>query len=563
MKRPIIVLECVLFLMLGTICPAAADDMVSQDLTMMKARLEKAVGGIWEIETNHKLRGRESKDATGWGDTGWACTIIPNPKMSHAGFEAAQEIERLSAIAQSVFGYNDFYLLIGSSKTPPSAFSKIEETLKMEALDPPKALHDFVAEQCDCSWAEEGFRLSKLKRNVVASPRLGIYLIEKYSKDMEKAELAPWPVLSEADIVSYDWEAHMVTLTSDGLKKLDALSRLIAHGKPFVIVADGQRCYMGGFWSPMSSIRPPYPLIYLSYMTGPHAVLIEKGSGADPRSDARILKTLIELNKLKVSGSDDVTIEFTRAGLTSVKVDQAKRLHFSWHTGRRPFVNGDSSPMRQDLTAYDGHNVSIWLTKEEVHAFAKWVEYYQILALKAEYPEPEVETRGSAFKSSLSVTLDGKKHSLSWTGDTKIPDTLREAIRELIELSDNIRKSRERTGADALIPNGRLGYLLGTYLTIEGVRVDKGKTGSRTLSVDTVNGRKLSNRPKIWIENAEFQDLPPGTRCVFKGYESGKMIGVPHWTLEPENSPGPQAPWQFQRYFIVTSVVEPESLEKE
>ena len=38
------------------------------------------------------------------------------------------------------------------------------------------------------------------------------------------------------------------------------------------------------------------------------------------------------------------------------------------------------------------------------------------------------------------------------------------------------------------------------------------------------------------------------------------MIGLPREVAEKENIPLPQAVWQFYRYFVVTSVVEPKDL---
>ncbi len=105
------------------------------------------------------------------------------------------------------------------------------------------------------------------------------------------------------------------------------------------------------------------------------------------------------------------------------------------------------------------------------------------------------------------------------------------------------------------MPPGRLGYPLGKYLTIEGVRAERGKVGVRTLLVDKADGREVSPPIGLWIDNTDA--LPAGTRCVLRGYESGKMIGLPREVAEKENLPLPQAGWQFYRYFIATSVVEP------
>lgn len=58
-----------------------------------------------------------------------------------------------------------------------------------------------------------------------------------------------------------------------------------------------------------------------------------------------------------------------------------------------------------------------------------------------------------------------------------------------------------------------------------------------------------------------FVSLPKGKECIFNGYESGHMIGIPYEVAQKENIPIPQAAWQFYHYFIVTSIVEPENLQ--
>ena len=110
------------------------------------------------------------------------------------------------------------------------------------------------------------------------------------------------------------------------------------------------------------------------------------------------------------------------------------------------------------------------------------------------------------------------------------------------------------------IPTGRLGHRLGTYLTIEGVRSEQGKSGVRTLFVGAVNGKKLDTPIDIWVDNVD--SLPKEARCILRGYESGRMIGVPEDVAQKEHIPLPQAAWQFYRYFIVTSVVEPTDMKK-
>lgn len=112
------------------------------------------------------------------------------------------------------------------------------------------------------------------------------------------------------------------------------------------------------------------------------------------------------------------------------------------------------------------------------------------------------------------------------------------------------------------VPVGRLGYALGVYLKIEGIRVEGPKTGGRTLLVDTVNGKKLATPTAVAVENVK--SLPESRRCILKGYETGGLIGVPPAVEEAAKEDGrsvnePQAGWQFHRWFVALSVVEPTS----
>ncbi|MBI5362506.1 MAG: hypothetical protein HZA53_04950 [Planctomycetes bacterium] len=109
------------------------------------------------------------------------------------------------------------------------------------------------------------------------------------------------------------------------------------------------------------------------------------------------------------------------------------------------------------------------------------------------------------------------------------------------------------------VPAGLLGFPIGTYLQLEGVRAEHGKVGERTLRVERVGGRALPHPVGIWIENLS---LPAGEPCVLSGYESGRWIGLPTEVRIAEHLEEHQAMWQFQRYFIATSVQAPPALVK-
>ena len=118
--------------------------------------------------------------------------------------------------------------------------------------------------------------------------------------------------------------------------------------------------------------------------------------------------------------------------------------------------------------------------------------------------------------------------------------------------------------ADNKLPDGKLGHPVGTYLTIEGKRFE-GRIKNdpkRVLLVDTVNGNKLQKPISIEITNLKNCYLPPDTRIIIRGYESGHMVGVPDAVAKAENTTVPQVCWRFYRYFIKTSCVNPSVLPK-
>jgi hypothetical protein len=125
---------------------------------------------------------------------------------------------------------------------------------------------------------------------------------------LDELKLDPVPDIGADDVVSYDWKEHVVTL-KPGVKQ--RLPKPGLSGMPFVVVVDGKRCYLGAFWSAISSQLPTVPTIE-AQMPGvkalpKDAVLIDrtvvKKEGdpdpPDPRADERVRKALDALGKLK------------------------------------------------------------------------------------------------------------------------------------------------------------------------------------------------------------------------------------------------------------------------
>ena len=126
---------------------------------------------------------------------------------------------------------------------------------------------------------------------------------------------------------------------------------------------------------------------------------------------------------------------------------------------------------------------------------------------------------------------------------------------------------------ERVIPPGRLGFPVGTYLVIEGTRSST-LEGARvtaiksdplyTLSVDRVNGQKRERPILIEIDKSSLGDrcLPAEGRVIIRGYETGRMVGVPAEAAKVEHILEPQEPWNFHRCFVLTSCVQPKEMPK-
>lgn len=133
------------------------------------------------------------------------------------------------------------------------------------------------------------------------SKRVAEYLRDS---DPERIPLAEYKVISDDDIVDYDWPTHTIRLRHSIWFKLREPG---VHGVPFVVVADGTPVYVGAFWTGFSSVSTERPVIMWDYQRKANAVTIERAypgpsfaaQGTDPRQDKRIRKALSERGKLK------------------------------------------------------------------------------------------------------------------------------------------------------------------------------------------------------------------------------------------------------------------------
>jgi hypothetical protein len=138
-------------------------------------------------------------------------------------------------------------------------------------------------------------------------PGVEFYLLKDEGLNFETARKMPLadlalqdkPWIASEDILRYDWSSHCIYLTKDvpiGWKRIDL------RGTPFVVVAEGQRCYLGALWSLISSFLPMgnVPMIHNVGMSGQKDLValdlmsaLEKGQRrVDVRDDPRVAKAL-------------------------------------------------------------------------------------------------------------------------------------------------------------------------------------------------------------------------------------------------------------------------------
>jgi hypothetical protein len=156
-------------------------------------------------------------------------------------------------------------------------------------------------------------------------PRFGIFMpkLDVYSRTPDvqqrvlaylrtkpaKIPLADFPIISEDDLLSYDWDTHTLHLRDSIWQKIPRPGNGI--GTPFAVVVDGTPIYVGAFWSGISSLGNTCPVIVSQYFgydeRDSKDLTIRLGflgtpiqGLPDPRNNERLKKVLAELGKLKV-----------------------------------------------------------------------------------------------------------------------------------------------------------------------------------------------------------------------------------------------------------------------
>ena len=126
--------------------------------------------------------------------------------------------------------------------------------------------------------------------------------------DLDDLELMDQALISTIDFISYDKSNHTIELEPNAYQRVRDLFTLPVDvdGMPFVVSVGREPIYRGAFWTPASSLIFEGVTIMEPFTDDSTVIRLEWGyptedfvSGADPRSDSRIIETLEAAGKLK------------------------------------------------------------------------------------------------------------------------------------------------------------------------------------------------------------------------------------------------------------------------
>lgn len=131
----------------GSSGPGQAAAYQPRTLQELAEFLSKQLPGIWEVEKNNRVNGRERDNEGNWK---WSCIIINNPKDNEVGRQIAQEMGTIWSSQSFVVAYGNKFILISHSKEPE--IKRIANLLNLTLLEPPKDIRTFVVQDSGLIW---------------------------------------------------------------------------------------------------------------------------------------------------------------------------------------------------------------------------------------------------------------------------------------------------------------------------------------------------------------------------------------------------------------------------
>lgn len=140
---------------------------------------------------------------------------------------------------------------------------------------------------------------SRFRVHLLADPKLDS--VEAATRPLSDLALDPEPLLNLDQTRYYRQEDGFLAFGMGlSLERLQGkLGPVPVRGRPFVIVADEERIYLGAFWTAMSSLSPTVPHVVAEEVTAKGATVKRAMViGPDVRSDPRLVQTLRATGKL-------------------------------------------------------------------------------------------------------------------------------------------------------------------------------------------------------------------------------------------------------------------------
>ncbi len=110
------------------------------------------------------------------------------------------------------------------------------------------------------------------------------------------------PLIDLADIVTYNWEDHLIDLTNEACERMGRINEKIKsiYGLPFIFIARREKIYLGNIYPAYSSyIHPDLPFITVAPFIELQIIRAPSKEAADQRIDDRIYQVLEKQEKLR------------------------------------------------------------------------------------------------------------------------------------------------------------------------------------------------------------------------------------------------------------------------
>ena len=163
-----------------------------------------------------------------------------------------------------------------------------------------------------------------------------IYLVKDMSTqqatetDLDRLILEDTPVITLNDITDYYWNSQVFKVRKEGLsEQLQKAFKL--SGTTFVVTVNGERIYLGAFWTMLSSVWPPEtPIIYIDGLWNDGTQILPEGiNWEEPEENEIYFEISIGIRASETIKDKRIYDVMKRAGvLSDTEAIEAKAVYF-------------------------------------------------------------------------------------------------------------------------------------------------------------------------------------------------------------------------------------------